>query len=180
MRKMLSKGDYDLVPRPFWLFGQHGPKRQKTLGRRLGRLRGMHSTKGTPTGSCAQINTDTNTSNATITGYLGSPCRSMWNFFVKQLSIIYVTSSPLEGSYLTSTVKSLCTRNFSNWLMSLTIIWSPSAFLQKLQHVENTQSQRNTIIFSRSWKNTLVARQVKDWVQDFILTFKACLLQNWT
>ena len=74
---MLSKGDYDLVPRPFWLFGQHGPKRQKTLGRRLGRLRGMHSTKGTPTGSCAQINTDTNTSNATITGYLGSPGRSM-------------------------------------------------------------------------------------------------------
>ena len=37
----------------------------------------MRSTKGTPTGSCAQKHTDTNTSNATNTGYLGSLCRRM-------------------------------------------------------------------------------------------------------
>ena len=37
----------------------------------------MRSTKGTPTGSCAQKHTDTNTSNAINTGYLGSLCRRM-------------------------------------------------------------------------------------------------------
>ena len=33
----------------------------------------MRSTKGTPTGSCAQKHTDTNTSNANNTRYLGQP-----------------------------------------------------------------------------------------------------------
>lgn len=61
-RKMLSKGDYNVVP---------------TEVTRLGRLRSMRSTKGTSTGSCAQKHTDTNPSNATNTGYLGSLCRSM-------------------------------------------------------------------------------------------------------
>ena len=106
----------------------------------------------------------------------------MGNFFVKQLSTIYVIWPPLEGSYRTSTVKSLymplelleliTVTHF--YLVFLSICCQISNMFKILRPV-SSHTQRNTTIFPLSWKNYIgwPSSQAEVQFKILILNFKA-------